>query len=64
MKGMLILIGLNFEIVILVGGAIWAGLELNSRFPQDFDWLLVTVLLAVAAATHSIVRAWKIIRKG
>jgi hypothetical protein len=64
MKGMLVLIGLNFEIIILVGGAIWGGLELNHRFPQSFDWLLVTVLFAVAASIHSIFRAWKIIRKG
>jgi hypothetical protein len=61
MRGLLLLIGLNFEILILVGGAIWIGRYLTEQYPKDFSWYLVTIGLAVATAIHSIYRAWRLL---
>lgn len=61
MRGLLLLIGLNFEIVVLVGAAIWIGSYLTKEYPQNFSWYLVTVSCALAAVVHSIYRAWKLL---
>jgi hypothetical protein len=52
-RGLAMLLATQFQAIIFLGAG-WYGAEsLNDQYPQDFDWLLVTIPLALLLIVHS-----------
>lgn len=48
-----LLLAANMETIALLGAAWWLAGYLNENYPRDFDWLIVTALIACVVVAHS-----------
>lgn len=52
-RGLAFLLSVQFQAVLFLAAA-WYGAEfLNEKYPMEFDWLTITIILALILIAHS-----------